>query len=164
MRYSVDDAADLNLTMDIGGYTPELVGAMQDMQAQMAGQSEEQMGMAMLGLMQQLEINALAIEIDDNSLTNRILDFVAEQQGMNRQNVVAMAKGVLPLGLAQLQDPEFAANATAAIGSFLDDPQSLRVAAEPTNPVPLAQLMAAAMSAPQMLIKTLAVTITANGG
>jgi hypothetical protein len=116
----------------------------------------------MLGLMQQIEINAISIEIRDDSLTNRILDFVGEQQGMNRANVIAMAKGVLPIGLAQLQDPAFAAEATAAIGQFLDDPGTLRIAAEPTSAVPVAQIMAVAMSAPQALISTLAVSITAN--
>jgi len=162
MVYDVDDAAALEMMFDIGGYTPELVGAMQQMQLQMADQNAEAMNMAMLGLMQQIEINAISIEIRDDSLTNRILDFVGEQQGMNRANVIAMAKGVLPIGLAQLQDPAFAAEATAAIGQFLDEPGSLRIAAEPTSAVPVAQIMAAAMSAPQALISTLAVSITAN--
>ncbi|RKF06260.1 hypothetical protein DEM25_011520 [Oceaniradius stylonematis] len=162
MIYDVDDAASLEMTFDIGGYTPELVGAMQQMQLQMAEQNSEAMNMAMLGLMQQIEINAISIEIRDDSLTNRILDFVGEQQGMNRANVIAMAKGVLPIGLAQLQDPAFAAEATAAIGQFLDDPGTLRIAAEPTSAVPVAQIMAVAMSAPQALISTLAVSITAN--
>lgn len=164
MVYNVDDAAALDITFDIGGYTPELVGAMQQMQAQMAVQegNAEAMNMAMLGLMQQIEINAIAIELTDASLTNRILDFVGEQQGLNRESVIAMAKGVLPIGLAQLQDPAFAAEATAAVGAFLDDPQSLRIAAEPASAVPVAQLMAAAMSAPQALIQTLAVSVIAN--
>lgn len=163
MVYSVDDAAALDLSFDIGGYTSELVGAMQQMQAQMSQQGNaEAMNMAMLGLMQQIEINEVAVELTDDSLTNRVLDFVGQQQGMNRQSVIAMAKGVLPVGLAQLQNPAFAAEATAALGAFLDDPQSLRVSAEPTGSVPVAQLMAAAMSSPQSLIEILAVSISAN--
>lgn len=162
MKFNVDDAAALDITFDLGGYTPELVGAMQQMQAQMGGENPEAANLAMLGLMQQIEINAIAIEIDDNSLTNRILDFVGQQQGMNRANVIAMAKGVLPIGLAQLQDPAFAAEATAAISAFLDNPQNLRIAAEPEAAVPVAQIMAAAMTAPQSLIQALAVTVTSN--
>lgn len=163
MRYNVDDAAALDITFEIGGYTVELIGAMQQMQAQMLDQGNaEAMNMAMLGLMQQIEIGAAAIELTDASLTNRIVDFVGEQQGMNRQSVIAMAKGVLPLGLAQLQNPAFAAEATAAIGAFLDDPRSLRIAAEPAGAVPVAQIMAAAMSMPQTLIEMLAVSVTAN--
>lgn len=162
LTYSVEEAADLSISMDIGGYTTELVGALQDMQAQMADQSEEAMAMGMLGLMQQLEINAMAIELDDASLTNRILDFVAAQQGMDRPSIIAMAKGIVPMGLAQLGNPAFAASVSAATSTFLDDPQSLRIAAEPENPVPVAALMAAAMSSPQSLIDVLAVNVTAN--
>lgn len=163
MIYDVDDAAALDLSFDIGGYTAEMVGAMQQMQAQMSQQGNaEAMNMAMLGLMQQIEINEITIELTDDSLTNRILDFVGEQQGMNRESVIAMAKGILPVGLAQLQNPSFAAEATAAIGAFLDNPQSLRVSAEPTGSVPVAQLMAAAMSSLQSLIEVLAVSIAAN--
>ena len=163
MTYNVDDAAALDITFDIGGYTVELLGAMQQVQAQMLDQgNSEAMNMAMLGLMQQIEINAIAIELTDDSLTNRIVDFVGEQQGMNRQSVIAMAKGALPIGLAQLQNPAFAAEATAAIGAFLDDPGSLRIAAEPAGAVPFAQIMATAMGAPQALIETLAVSVTAN--
>lgn len=161
MLYKVEDAADLNITFDIGGYTPELVGAMQDLQMQMV-ENPDAANMAMLGLAQQIEINAIAIELEDASLTNRILDFVGEQQGMSRQNVIAMAKGILPIGLAQLQNPAFAAEATAAVGAFLDNPTRLRIAAEPATAVPVAQLMAAAMTAPQSLIEALAVTVTAD--
>lgn len=162
MTYSVDDAANLVMKFDIGGYTAELVGAMMAMQTQMKDQSEEAQGMAMLGLMQQLEINSIAIELADKSLTNRLLDYFAAQQGGTREAVIAMAKGVLPMGLAQLQDPAFAAKATGAIGAFLDNPGTLKIVAEPANPVPVAQIMAAAMSTPQALIGTLAVDIKAN--
>lgn len=162
MTFSVDEAADLTFAFSIGGFTSEMVSAMQQMQIDMAGQGQDAIDMAMLGLMQQLEVNSVAIEFDDASLTNRILDLVAEQQGMSRQNVVAMAKGALPLGLAQLQAPQFAALASAAVSEFLDNPQSLRIAAEPESPVPVMQLMAAGMSSPQSLITMLGVSITAN--
>jgi hypothetical protein len=53
--------------------------------------------------------------------------------------------------------------ASEAITKFLDDPKSLEISAEPASPVPFALIIAGAMSgAPQDLVKTLAVKITAN--
>lgn len=160
--FMVDDAATLNIDVAIGGYTPELILAMKQMQKTMAASGSEAQGMAMLGLMQQIEIGNVGIEIVDNSATGRILDFIAKQQGTNRAGIIAQAKGALPFVLAQLQNPGFAAKATAAVGAYLDDPQSLKVTAAPAAPVPVAQIMAAVMSAPQSLIDVLAVTVTAN--
>ncbi|MFZ2101662.1 MAG: hypothetical protein WAU86_13960 [Oricola sp.] len=158
----LDDAATLNIDFGIGGYDAELIAAMKKMQNDMKGQSDDVMGMAMLGLMQQVEIGSISIELVDQSATGRILDFAAKQQGSNREAVVAQAKAVLPFGLAQLQNPEFAAKVTAAVGAFLDDPKSLKIVAMPPNPVPVAQIMAAAMSAPQSIIAALSVDVKAN--
>jgi hypothetical protein len=161
-KFILDDAAELNVDFAIGGYTAELIAAMQEMQKNMEGQSEEAMGFAMLGLMQQLEIGHITIELVDDSGTNKLLDFAAKKQGTNREGVVAMAKGTLPFALAQLQNPEFSAKVSAAVGTFLDDPGSLKIVAAPATPVPVAQIMGSAMSAPQSLISVLSVNVTAN--
>jgi len=161
-KFILDDAAELNVDFAIGGYTGELIAAMQEMQKNMEGQSEEAMGFAMLGLMQQLEIGSIKIELVDDSATNRLLDFAAKKQGTNREGVVAMAKGTLPFALAQLQNPEFSAKVSAAVGSFLDNPGSLTIVAAPASPVPVAQIMGSAMSTPQALINVLGLSVTAN--
>lgn len=158
----IDEAATLNMDVAVGGYTPELVAALQEMNAQMKDQSDEAVGLAMLGLMQQLQIGNISIELVDDSVTGRALDFVAKQQGTNRANIIAQAKGTLPFALAQLKNPEFAAKVSAAVGAFLDNPGTLKIAASPANPVPVAQIMAAAMTAPQSVIGVLGVTVSAN--
>ncbi len=160
-KISATDAADLSFSLKIGGYTPQLVAGMQEMQKTMKG-NEQAMGMAMLGLMQQLDVQGISISVDDNSLTGRLIDFFGSQQGMNRESTVALAKGMLPLGLGQLGHPEFAAKATAAIGQYLDDPNNLTVAAAPAAPVPMAQIMGAATGNPASLIDLLSVTVIAN--
>ncbi|TCD14339.1 hypothetical protein [Oricola cellulosilytica] len=162
--FTLDDAAILNFDFAIGGYTAELLAALQKMQAQMQDQGDQAMGLAMMGLMQQLEIANIEIEIVDESATGRILDYVAKQQGTNRESLVAQAKGILPFALAQLQNPAFAAKVTAAVGAYLDNPQSLKIVSAPASPVPVAQIMAAAMSAPQSIVDVLAVEVSANAG
>ena len=160
-KISATDAADLSFSLELGGYTPQLVAALQEMQVTMKG-NEQAMGMAMLGLMQQLDIRGIAISVDDNSLTGRLIEFFGSQQGMNPESTVALAKGMLPIGLAQLGHPEFAAKAAAAIGQYLDDPNNLTIEAAPAAPVPMAQVMGAATGNPASLIDLLAVKVTAN--
>lgn len=163
MTLSAEDAADLTLMLDVRGYTTEIVQAMRDLQKNTTPDNEQASGMAMLGMLQQLEFHSMSLKLKDESLTGRLLDFVAAQQGMNRESVTAMALGFLPLGLAQLQSPEFAANAQQAISTYLNDPDTLTISAEPTDPVPFALLMGPALGGnPQALLQMLNVTMSAN--
>lgn len=163
MTLSAEDAADLTLMLDVRGYTTEIVQAMRDLQKNTTPDNEQASGMAMLGMLQQLEFHSMSLKLKDESLTGRLLDFVAAQQGMNRESVTAMALGFLPLGLAQLQSPEFAANAQQAISTYLNDPDTLTISAEPSDPVPFALLMGPALGGnPQALLQMLNVTMSAN--
>jgi hypothetical protein len=140
---------------------------MQEMQKNMANQPEgadnSAQGLAMLGLMQQLTFHSASLRFDDDSLTGKALDFVAAQQGVKAADLANQAKAIVPFLMAQLNNPEFTSQATTAISAYLDDPKSIEVSAEPDNAVPFAMIMAGAMSpSPQDLLKTLAVTVTAN--
>ncbi len=171
MTYKVDDAASLIIALDFSGYTPQFVQSMAEINKQMAdaaasGQSADAQaqaqGLAMLGLIQQLVFNGATIRIEDASLTGKVLDMVAKQQGGDRAALVTQTKGMLPLMLGQLQNPAFAEKVTAAVSAYLDDPKSLTIKAAPPAPVPAAQIMAAGMGAPQTIPDVLGVTVTAN--
>ena len=162
---SVVDAGTLGLTIDLGGYTSEFIASLRELQTQMEANPEgdnSAQGLAMLGLMQQLSFHEAEIAFTDDSLTGKVLEFVAQSQGMSASDIKNQAKAVLPFALAQLNNPDFTAAATQAVSTFLDDPQVLRVTASPAEPVPFALIMAEGMSTPQGLIKTLGVTVTAN--
>ena len=164
MAFDIDDAAVLKMSFDISGYTPQFVSALQDMQKQMSeGKVDQQaQGLAMLGLMQQLTFNGMQIRIEDASLTGKLLDFFGKQQGADGNAMAQQLKGMMPFMLGQLGNPEFAANVSAAVGTYLDNPKSLTITAAPANPVPAAQIMAAGMSAPQTIPDVLGVVVTAN--
>jgi hypothetical protein len=49
-----------------------------------------------------------------------------------------------------------------ALATFLGDPQSLSIAADPADPIPFAQIMGAAMTAPQALPGLLNLSVGAN--
>lgn len=162
---TIDKAGTLGLTFDLGGYTPDFIKSMQDMQKKLAesGGDSSSQGLAMLGLLQQLTFNATSIRFDDDSLTGKVLDYVAAQQNAKPADIANQAKALLPFMLATLNNPEFTTQATQAITAYLDDPKSLQISAEPSAPVPFAVIMAGAMSSsPQDLVKTLGVSVTAN--
>ncbi|TIX49334.1 MAG: hypothetical protein E5V33_30185, partial [Mesorhizobium sp.] len=147
-------------------YTLDFIKSLQEMQKKMAAQPEgadnSAQGMAMLGLLQQLSFNSASIRFDDDSLTNKVLDYVGKQQGMSGKDIANQAKAIVPFGMAQLNNPELTAEVTAAVGKYLDDPKSLEISAEPPAAVPFALIMAGAMSNPLDLPKTLGVKVKAN--
>jgi hypothetical protein len=163
---SVGNAGKFGITLDLGGYTPDLAKALQDMQKKMAeqpqGGDKSAQGLAMLGLMQQLTFHGATIRFDDASLTGKVLEYLAGQQGVKPSDVANQAKAIVPFMLTQLNNPELMQSATQAVTKYLDNPQSIEIKAAPASPVPFALVMAGAMSAPQDLTKTLGVTVTAN--
>lgn len=163
---AVDNAGKLGLTFNLGGYTLDFIKSMQAMQKQLAAQPEgadkSAQGMAMLGLMQQLSFNGASVRFEDASLTGKILDYVGKQQGMSAKDVANQAKAIVPFGMSQLNNPELTAQVSAAVNTFLDDPKSLEISAEPPSAVPFALIMAGAMSNPLDLPKTLGVKVKAN--
>jgi hypothetical protein len=165
---TVDNAGTLGFTFDLGGYTPAFLKSLQEMQKKMAeqpaGADNSAQGLAMLGLMQQLTFHAANIRFDDDSLTGKVLNYVAEQQNMKPEDIANQAKAIVPFLTAQLNNPELSAEITAAVGKFLDDPQSIEIVAAPPAPVPFALIAAGAMSTPLDLPKTLGVKVMANDG
>ncbi len=164
---TLNDVGRLGLSFSISGYTLDFVKGLQELQRNMAGkegdaQAQQAMGLAVMGMMQQLTFNNLAVRFDDASLTNKVLDMVASQQGMTRDQMVQGVQAMLPFALSQLNNPEFQKSVTEAVSLYLADPRNIEIAARPSNPVPFASLVGAAMGAPQSLPNVLNVTVSAN--
>ncbi|MCY6380119.1 hypothetical protein [Hoeflea prorocentri] len=164
---TLDDVGRLDMQFSISGYTLEFIKGLQQMQEQMAkqdddGKSQQAMGLAMMGMMQQLTFNSLSVRFDDASLTNKVLDMVASRQGMSRDQMVQGLQGMMPLLLAQLQNPEFQKQVTEAVSLYLSDPKSIEITAQPEAPLPFASVAGSAMGAPQTLPQVLNVSVTAN--
>jgi hypothetical protein len=170
---AVDNAGTLAFKVDVGGYTLDVIKQMQEIQKKLAaqpdGETDSAAEMEMLGLLQQLSLNGATIRFDDASLTDKILDFVAQQQGQSRADVVNLAKAALPYLLMQMQMADLAAAVAPAISTYLDDPRSIEIKAAPPAPVPFTLLGGAAMANPDdpgaaanALWSMLGVTVTAN--
>ena len=164
---TLNDVGRLSLSFSISGYTLDFVQELQELQKHMAGKegnakAQQAMGLALMGMMQQLTFNNLAVRFDDASLTNKVLDMVASQQGMTRDQMVQGVQAMLPFALVQLNNPEFQKSITEAVSLYLTDPRNIEIAAKLESPLPFASLMGAAMGALQSLPNVLNVTVSAN--
>ncbi|MDP3897579.1 MAG: hypothetical protein Q8Q62_12965 [Mesorhizobium sp.] len=165
LDFTIDNAGTLGLTLDLSGYTPQLVKAMQELQKNQATMTDEEksaQGLAYLGLMQQLNFNGASIRYDDNQLAERALNLAGGMQNMQRADFSSMAKMLIPDMLSEYVSPEFAAKVTDEVVKFVDAPKSLEIRAAPANPVPFAMIGAGAMMAPKSLPDTLGLTVVAN--
>jgi hypothetical protein len=152
----VDKAGTLGFTLELGGATPDLIRSARDLAKTMGEDADDE------DPAQGLTFHSAAISVDDDSLTGRVLAYVARNQGMKPADIANQAKAVLPFLLLQLNNPELTAQATQAVSAFLDDPKNLTVSARPAQPVPFAMLMATAMMAPADLTRSLGLTVSAN--
>jgi hypothetical protein len=168
-EFSIDarDVGKINLTLSMSGYTAQLMKAMQDATKAAAANPDKKageaaLGMTMMGLLQQLSFNSAALRFDDASITKRVLDYVAKQQGVPADQFTQSLKGMVPIMMAQLNMPDLQNQVSAAVSKYLDDPKSIEIKAAPASPVAAPMIMGAAMGAPQTLPQVLGVTVTAN--
>ena len=164
---TLDDVGRLNIMLDISGYTPEFVKAMQQAQETAAKNpdpvaAQQAQGLMMLGMMQQLTFTSAEISFDDASLTNRVLGYFGQQQGISGEQMGQAVKGMLPLMLGQLGVPALAQQISAAANVYVDNPESLTISAKPAEPVPFSQIMGIGASDPRQLVDLLDVKVTAN--
>lgn len=125
-------------------------------------EANQAMGLAMLGLMQQLTFNSASIRFDDASITKKALDYAGSQQGVTGEQLAQSLKAMVPIMMAQLNIPELQNQVSAAVNAYLDAPKSLTISAEPEKPVPFPMIMGAAMGAPNTIPSVLGVKVTAN--
>lgn len=164
MEFDVKDVGKFDTTMKLGGYDAKFIKSVQQASAEMSANKEnsDAAGMAMLGLIQQLSISNMAIRYDDSSLTPKLLDYYAKQQGISKEDMVNQIKGIAPIMVGYLGHADFAMQATTAVNTYFDDPKSLTIAAKPEAPVSFALIAATATADPKKLLDLLAVKLTAN--
>ena len=167
MALTLNDVGRLNTSLDISGYTMEFLQELQTLQSEMIGKendpkAQQAMGLATMGLMQQLTFNSLAFRFDDASLTGKVLEFAGKQQGISGEQMAQAAKGLLPFVLGRLGIPALQQQISEAANTYLDDPKNIEIKAAPEAPVPFGQIAGSAMGDPRSLAELLNVQVTAN--
>ncbi len=157
----------LDLAFSLSGYTLDFVRSANETAKAMEAnpnkqEAEQAANLAMLGLMQRLTFNSAMIRFADDGITERALDVVGKQQGTSGDQFAQMIKAMTPIMLAQYNVPELQNMLSEAVNTYLDNPGSLTITAQPQNPVPFPMILGAGMGAPNTLPEVLGVTVKAN--
>jgi len=150
-EFSVEgaDMGTLTLTGTIGGVTADVMKAL--------GQPNPPPD-----LITKLTLSDASLTYEDASLTGRVLDMQAKQMGQEKEAFVGQITAALPMMLAALQNPPFQDKVAAAATTFLKDPKNLQVTVAPEKPVPVAEIVGTAQTAPQTLPDALKADVQAN--
>jgi len=156
-----DDVATLSLALDATGYTLDVFEALEHADAINATEVERRAIMDRR-VMPRLKLAAAFIRFDDNSLTNKVLDYIARQQGGGRSDVINQAKATLLAMVAtSISDTDFIKSLTEALDTYLNDPRSIELRLGPEKPTSLS-FIRLGMIVPNTLIKTLRIRARAN--
>ncbi|WP_337266630.1 DUF945 family protein [Oryzifoliimicrobium ureilyticus] len=167
LAFSFNNVGKLDISLKFSGYTLAFLKSLQETTEQAKqnanqGEAQQALGMAMLGLMQQLTLDSARIRFDDASITKRALDYAGSMQNVSGQQMAASIKGIVPLMMGQLNMPDLQNAVSAAVNTYMDDPKSFTVAVAPPKPVPLPTIMGAAMGAPNTIPNVIGLKISAN--
>ncbi|MDK9696593.1 MAG: hypothetical protein OEL76_09390 [Siculibacillus sp.] len=147
------EAGGLKLSFVLGGITPEVVDALKKAEKDQAKQLE---------ILQGVTVERMSLRYEDASLTKRVIAAQAKKQGIPEQAFVQQLGAIVPMMVTAIGNKDFEAKISAAASAFLKAPKSITVSAKPAKPTPVAEIMGAAMMAPQSLPTVLGADVKAN--
>ncbi len=164
LELEAKELGKINITGSLGGYDLAFLEAVQKTQENMskADADKDAAGLAILGLAEQLNLKNLSIRFDNDTLTQKVLDYYAKQQGADGKQLGEQMKMMVPLMATQLKNPEFAQQLKVAADKYFTDPKSLTISASPDQPVTFASIVATASLDPAKIIQLLKISVDAN--
>ncbi|MDT6940514.1 hypothetical protein RI570_10180 [Brucella pseudogrignonensis] len=161
---SAKELGKIDITGALAGYDIAFLEAVQKTQQNMtkADADKDAAGLAILGLAEQLSLKNLTIRFDNETLTQKLLDYYGKQQGADGKQLGEQLKMMVPLMATQLKNPEFAQQLKTAAEKYFDDPKSLTISATPDQSVSFASIVATASLDPTKIIPLLKIAVEAN--
>ena len=167
MSIDLKNIGKLDITLDFLGYTLDMIKSLQVMNQDLitldpASPEHEAKSMEMaMSMVSKMSLNEVAINFDDDGITNKILDMVAAQQGTNKEEMIVGLAMMASIFSAELKMPQLQEQIKTAITTYLNDPKTIEIKANPSEAVPLMTFMALAPN-PPALIAALNLSILAN--
>ncbi|SNZ08024.1 hypothetical protein [Cohaesibacter gelatinilyticus] len=102
------------------------------------------------------------LKLQDQGGLPQLINLAGLMSGMSPDQLQTMAPAQIEAILGAYTTPKFAKHVASQVGTFLQDPQSLRIILAPSNPVPVAQILGVIATAPQSLPDILKIGVAAN--
>ncbi len=162
------DAGTLTLSMELAGYTMDVYRRIREA-SQMAekagpgnGEAQLQAMARMMKAVGDIKLASAKLRFRDGALTRRLLAVQAEAMGATPQELAKSAPAMLDQPLARLSDPQLTGIIKSALAQFLADPGELTLDFAPASPVPVTEIVEAALNAPEKLRPMLGLNLTAS--
>lgn len=108
-------------------------------------------------------VRELTVRFKDDGITSFLVGMMSEQAGIGAADFAQGMAQQVEMQVSMLTgDGNLAGQLAQTVRTYLADPRSLLVSATPAAPVALAQIIGAAMAAPQQIPQLLNLTVTAN--
>ncbi len=153
---AMTDGFKLSFDYDMVGYKAYMQEAIA-----LSGKAETN-PMAMLGMMDKLQIKKLRLGLKDDSIIDRAFKFAAEQQGDTPEGIKQKAKmglAFLPMMAKDEGQQKIAGELSTALGEWLENGGSLVINMDPAEPVVIGSIAKGSMSG-DFDVSTLGLTIT----
>nr|WP_319485267.1 hypothetical protein [uncultured Cohaesibacter sp.] len=103
-----------------------------------------------------------ALTLKDLGGLDELINLAGGAMGMGPDQIRSMAGMQVKAMISGFTEPAFSDSVGAEVERFFNDPKSLKVSLSPSSPVPLAQLLGLAATAPQQIPYILAIGVIAN--
>ncbi|WMS42208.1 hypothetical protein RDV64_19395 [Acuticoccus sp. MNP-M23] len=107
-------------------------------------------------------VGDIRVRYDDEGLVPALVGMFAQMSGASSEDFASGIAAQVEMQAGMMAGEELAASIGSALRAFLANPESLTITADPGAPVPVAQLVGAAMTAPAQIATILKLSITAN--
>lgn len=156
---AVEDVGTLKLD---GSFANLNYRALIDFVSQAQGEDSRVNPMALMPVLLAAAIEGITISYEDASVADRIVEYRAKEEGVDRAEVVEQFTSDAVAGLEAFKDQPFVQELTAAIRGFLEQPETITLKIDPDQPVSLAALFAAVQTDPTALPELLSANVVAE--
>lgn len=170
--FELEDGATFGMSARITGYTEQVARqfttAINAMNAEADPQKKNALALQTLAYLAGLSFQRMEIILDDQSLLDRVINVQAKKLKQEPEQIKGLVGPMTTIILTPYNIPEIAAQASQALGTFMQGNKKLTITAEPINGLAITEMVAlgsglrAGSTTPADFAKRLNMTIVAE--
>ena len=144
--FELEDGARFGMSARISGYTEDVArqftGALNTMNSETDPQKKNALALQSLAYLAGLSFQRMELILDDQSLLDRVVNFQAKKLKQEPEQIKGLVGPMTTIMLTPYNIPEIAAQASSALGTFMQGNKKLTVTAEPINGLAITEMIA----------------------
>ena len=144
--FELEDGARFGMSARISGYTENVArqfsSAINAMNAETDPQKKNALALQSLAYLAGLSFQRMELILDDQSLLDRVVNFQAKKLKQEPEQIKSIVGPMTTIMLTPYNIPEIAAQASSALGTFMQGSKKLTVTAEPVNGLAITEMIA----------------------